>query len=409
MTAFRNDWVVVLVLLFSGGCGAEVNVPEPDTTHSSPAIAASLRRARKSVLERPSVATNWAHFGQLCMVHQFSHEAISCLERASELSSKEGRWPYLISILQEEFALDRAVKHCAVAVQRSPTYAPAHYRFGVLLARSGKTAEATAALRQAEKLAPKHAAPLLALARLAIGQRDWMAAEELLKQAGELAPTSRVVFFERSRNAARLGDQSRSEEYRRQAEFAIAGEPALDDVWLTEVMSNEHTGMTASQRSDQLLMSGQLAAAEQVLRQLVQEHPELARAWLNLAMAQAQQGKAPEALVTFSELIQRFPADPTGYVGRGRFLLLLEDFSGAQAALTKAVSLKPDSAEAHLLLGRIAEHNGQDELAEQHFRQAILSAPEQKENYSALAALLGRLNRTSEEREILDRSGQLAR
>lgn len=64
-------------------------------------------------------------------------------------------------------------------------------------------------------------------------------------------------------------------------------------------------------------------------------------------------------------------------VSKAQQALLAGDYAVAAAATKKALSLSPDSAPAHTLAALIAEHNGDDREAGEHYEKALELAPRQ--------------------------------
>jgi Tfp pilus assembly protein PilF len=94
---------------------------------------------------------------------------------------------------------------------------------------------------------------------------------------------------------------------------------------------------------------GQWAVAEQYLRRAVENNPQHQRAWSNLGMVLAQQGRTRESLEAFQHSVS--PAEAQYNVG---FLLAERGKTGeARAAYCEALRLQPDLAAAQLALAKL--------------------------------------------------------
>ena len=108
--------LVSLWVLLSAGCQPALVIPAPETSGLSARITAEFSLATTAVRAHPRSATDWGHFGQLCMAHQFSAEALSCFRTAANLAPQDPRWPYLQGVLLEESDLEQSLKCYANAV-----------------------------------------------------------------------------------------------------------------------------------------------------------------------------------------------------------------------------------------------------------------------------------------------------
>lgn len=377
-------WIWVLLL---AGCQPLLVIPAPETSGLSARITAEFSRATAAVRAHPRSATDWGHFGQLCMAHQFSAEALSCFRTAANLAPQDPRWPYLQGVLLEESDLEESWKCYANAVAAGGNAAIVRYRQGQVLWRLGRPADAMRELQQAAELAPEHPAPLLAISRLAMNQSDWTTAEESLQRALKGAPSSPSVQQELSRLAARQGKWREANEYQQTVKLGFGNEVSLDDQWLKEVTDLELAGQPDAAIADRLLAEGRLTEAAAVLQGVVRDHSELHRARLNLAVALWQLGKIDESQRNFHQLIKEFPDEPSGCLAWGRLLASVGRFQEAKTRFQMAIDRKADAAEASFLLGSIAERLGDDQTAIHWYRQASHAAPEVAANTISLARL----------------------
>ena len=122
--------------------------------------------------------------------------------------------------------------------------------------------------------------------------------------------------------------------------------------------------------AERLLERGQVEQARDQLLRGLEASGDDARLHLLLARAQILMGQPAEAL-------QRLDALGAGAAGRaerqtlrGRALVALGRFEQAGEALTEALPLNPDPAEAHYFLARVHQQQGQWELAAKHYRAA---------------------------------------
>ncbi len=148
---------------------------DPDLAHSHLQIGMTLKVDgqlaeaepwfKQAVDLEPENAWFWEQLADLQMERQEHGAAISCWERAIELSTKERAGPY-ISLgwsLQEEGRLAEAVEQYRTAVRLQPEAVMAHINLGGIHEELGEMAAAEAAFRTAACIQPKFG---LAYARL---------------------------------------------------------------------------------------------------------------------------------------------------------------------------------------------------------------------------------------------------
>ncbi len=398
--------ILVVIGIFCGaylpGCQPVISVPSPNTTDLSAAILKAFSEARDAVISQPNSPVTWGHFGKLCMAHDFANEAMTCFQQALKLDKAEGKWSYFQGILLEESDLEASESCYRETLKHDKQSAVARYRLGQVLTRLGRLDEARAEFQSAAELKPQEPAPRLALARLDLAKSDWSAAEQNLTLAATLAPYCRNIYLELARLAARQSNWTEAVRYQNSADLTTIPEVSLKDPWLKEVTDLELAGQNSSERADQLLAAGQLADAAKMLQTVVRDHPELARARLNLAIVLWQLGRIPDSQREFQQLTTLFSDDPTAYLAWGRLLASIGRFQEAKKRLEQAIERKADAAEANSMLGLFEERQGNLEQAAKYYQRAIQAAPEVASTYLALAGVHRQSGEPSQANHILE-------
>ncbi len=128
---------------------------------------------------------------------------------------------------------------------------------------------------------------------------------------------------------------------------------------------------------------GRLVKAENECRAYVAEHPNDAEAMLLLSIILGQRNKVDEARQVVQRAHELAP-DRADIVMTQATLDFREDkLDSARALYHQALTLDPNLAKAHIALGNIATGEGNQALAEQHFRTALRA----KEDPQALAGI----------------------
>ena len=104
-------------------------------------------------------------------------------------------------------------------------------------------------------------------------------------------------------------------------------------------------------RAAEALTAKRYADADALLRQIVSADAKDYEAWLELGTAQLFQEQYAEAELSYLRAAEAKPDLPLPLVNLGRLRVLQKNYDGAIEALSKAVALKPASADANFLLG----------------------------------------------------------
>lgn len=233
------------------------------------------------------------------------------------------------------------------ATRLKPTTDPqdALYRAWFALGRvteTSKPADAAAAFAEAAKLHPRDPKPHFYAGTLLEKQKDYAGAERELQQALALDPSNAdtVAVLANLYMETRRLDQAEAM-IRKYLEFEPRN--ATAHLQLGRVLAAEGKGDAAA---------AEYQAAQQIAPQDPGVHREMAQMYYNA-------GKFKEAAAEFEAMLLQSPNDAHLYFRTGDALLRAKDFPRAQAALLKAVQLKPDLVEAYEGLALAASENKQ--------------------------------------------------
>ena len=142
----------------------------------------------------------------------------------------------------------------------------------------------------------------------------------------------------------------------RAAEALVRGR--IDDAywWAREAMRADPSFMPAYNTLGVLYVRrGELAAAERAFRRVLAYEAENTRAWANLALVLAREGRDEEAAAADRQLASLEGAEPFYYFHRGLAAMEAGDFRGARALFAREVAREPEYHEFHFWLG-LAEY-----------------------------------------------------
>ena len=94
---------------------------------------------------------------------------------------------------------------------------------------------------------------------------------------------------------------------------------------------------------------GQLKAAEEMYRQVVQQAPRHAMAWHLLGTVAGQQGRKWDAVSHLQQSLQLYPGDPTAWKNLASAFQDIGEYAHARSAAERALALRPDYHGARLV------------------------------------------------------------
>jgi predicted O-linked N-acetylglucosamine transferase (SPINDLY family) len=117
--------------------------------------------------------------------------------------------------------------------------------------------------------------------------------------------------------------------------------------------------------------SGQLRAARELYRRILQTDEEHADAWHLLGVLESQNGNAQIAIDFIQRAIALRPTDHVFHSNLGATFQTCQDFERAVSCFRRAVELNPDAAASHINLGNALREQGHLDEAAACFQQAL--------------------------------------
>jgi tetratricopeptide (TPR) repeat protein len=418
----------------------DVAPPEIQVDGVDPLVVAAVHTARHRVLDDPQSASAWGEFGKLLLAHGFDSEADVCFREAGQLDPDDGRWPYyrglyaasrdprlavsyfrqavagrqpepgfttvarlrLAETLLDKGDVDEAERLFKVEADSSTEVmrARAAYGLGLVAVARGDSTGAGRYLTAAAASPFARTRASAQLARIARSQGDSAAAGRY-EEAATRPPPDRAWPdpFVAEANRLRVGQQ---ETLQKSDALVRRGRPAEAAELLIHLSNDSPNEQTLQATGAVLIQVGNFAQAEQALQGCLAIDPTHPQAHHLLAMAyflhgEATRGRGDEkgARELFRKAAdhglratERKPDFASAYLYRGRALHDLGDFSGAIAALRKAVECRPEVADSHLYLGQALAAAGRIDEARASLKIAVeLADPKDPRPKAALAKL----------------------
>lgn len=146
----------------------------------------------------------------------------------------------------------------------------------------------------------------------------------------------------------------------------------------------------------QLYHGGNLNRAEQVCRQILQQHPDQREAMHALGVILCRSGQLEAAVAQFERVLQLQPDYVEAWSNLGSALQEQGKLEESLPCYQRAIALKPDYADAHQNLAVALKDLDRLEEAVTHCQQAIALKPDSPDIYYNLGFMLRRLGRLQE-------------
>lgn len=153
---------------------------------------------------------------------------------------------------------------------------------------------------------------------------------------------------------------------------------------------------------------GDLAAAEKLYRELIDQAPKLVDVYSNLAALLKATGRPGEGLEMCERALALTGANPNTFVNRGNILVALGRHEEALDAYVKALELNPNMVGAHLNLGNLLMDLQELDHAVRAFTRATELEPGNAEAHAGLGHTLSGLGRLREAEQCLRKAKALA-
>ena len=361
--------VAALAWLFVVHTSAPV-VPRVESLGAiAPEVADAARQALDSLAADPRDAQRWGRFGMICEANGLVAPARDAYQHATSIDASDAKWWYRLAYVQARSGrIDEAIEQLRQAIERNPSYAPAHLRLGLWLLDRGDTDGAERAFARAGEIDSGGVSSAIGLARVHLQRQQNQQAAEVLERALAKTPGDRYAMQVLGTAYRRLG---RSDE----ADYALAvgmlGEPAWPDPWTDEMLQYRRGFAVRLKDATQYFVAGQMPQAIALLQQLRQEKPDDIALLSHLGEVYVAARRTGEGVTILEQVVARDPQRFEAYVNLASGYLNQEDLGRARAAVDRAIAINPMLGRAHTTKGLILWRAGDERAAVDAFRTAL--------------------------------------
>ena len=249
--------------------------------------------------------------------------------------------------------LDRAEKNSQLALSLSPDCVPCYQSLARIAEQQDNSEKALAYLVAAKKRAPDDPEVLFEFGKVCLERNLAADALPALSKAAELQPDNDSYVY--VLGSAHIAQGHYADAL---AVFQRLFRKHPDDAVLRYAVGAVY------------YLQGQYGEAESWLKQSLAAQPNQVAASYYLGMTYAAIGDDDRAIPVFRDLIRNNPKHAPSYVKLGGILLRAHQYEEAQQDLERAVSLDPDSVEAHYQLGLLLKRMGKSAESESQFAES---------------------------------------
>lgn len=316
--------------------------------------------------------------------------------------------------LKASFMLDRgnisqALPELQTVVTARPENFVARFNLGRAYAAKGNTQQAIQQYDEAIRLRPDYLRPRVALAELAIKQRDYDGALRSLQDAEKIAPNNPAVKVTEAIALMHLG---KLKETRQILEDLTAKYPQFADAQLQLGLLNldEKDYAAAvnafrrayeanpadlrglSGQAEVYFAKGQPDKALEVAQSQVNAHPERSDLLRELAGIKARAGQTAAALADYQSVLTKFKLDSGDkaqvYIAMGQLAAKTGDLSASAEDLKQARQIDPNNPDVLGLLAQTYERLGRKKEAVDAYRAVLATNRDNPQVLNNLAFLL---------------------
>jgi len=383
------------------------DVPLPDISRAAPDVQAQLREQHAvmtRVVEQPSSspaerAAAYGDMGKLFVATELYEAAERCFASARQLAPGDMRWPYYLAHVAR-LANDpaRAAGFFEQTLALQPDHVPSLVWLAEMRLAQSRPADAKPLLLKAQSLAPREAAALYGLGRVALEEHDFAGAVRQLEAALALVPSASRVQYPLAMAYRGLGNPQQAE-----AHLRLRGEADLPpaDGLMGEIGGLLKNAAAYETRGGQAIDDKRWPDAVRELRQAIAVAPNNGFTRLNLGTALYMTGDANGALEQYQAAVRLRPDLAKAHFAIGVLKETAGDDAAALDAFGAAVRADPASSEAQLSLADALRRTGRVEESLPHYADVLRANPSASQASFGYAMGLVRLKRYAEARDRL--------
>ena len=295
-------------------------------------------------------------FATTLMVYGMKPEATAVLEDQQKRLQSHSQGDTTLKLANAFLALglvDRAERNAQRALSQKPDCTACYRMLAQIAEHHGDSEKALSYLVRAKQLAPQDPEVLFEFGRVCLERNLLDDALPALSKAVELRPDNDAYVY--TLGSANVGKQH-----------------LADALQLFQQLLKKHPQDASLMYAIGAVyyLESKFTEAESLLKQSLATQPNQTGAAYYLALTYDAMGDDEHAIPTFQNLLKSNPQHAPSYVKLGGILVRQHQYEEAQRNLEQAVSLDPNSVEAHYQLGVVLRRVGKSAESETQFAES---------------------------------------
>jgi len=300
-----------------------------------------------------------------------------------------------------------------------------HLASAELAVRKGDLVSAEREVQRAIELEPKSSPAHFAMATVRLLQKDPPRSEQEFKAAADLAPARSVTRLRYAEFKGQIGELDQAKvilkEITRGAPdylpaWCLLGQIALAEkkydeslTFIENVFSRDPENLDARfLQTDVLLAKSEAPKAVKELERLDQNYPDAPLIKYRLARAYSQNNNPAQALATAKRAVALKPDYAEAILLVGELNLRAGDAQSVAAAMEDLLKKRPNLASAQLLLAGAYQSLGRLDDSATVIREQIKASPQVTDGYFRLGLILRQQNKADEARKAFEKALELS-
>lgn len=357
-----------------------VDVPYPNLSELDPRVRKIVEPAldyferTKPFLSGPQLGRAYGRIGLVFQAFRMQEAAGASYRNAIALNPEDPLWHYYLAIyLEETGELEEALVSFRRVLAMEPNYPNTLMRIGLVSLEAGKLEAAREAFDQLLAEHPELSAPGLAgLGTIALREKDFPRAIDLLQRALVLQPQATQLHYRLAQAYRQIGETEMAREHLAQRGDRIAWAP---DPWVENMKARSRHPDYYVQQGVEAVNNGEMDRAMTAFRLALALDPENVDVFARLAVLIGMGERREEAADLVQQALALDPDHGLANSLQGAILAEAEQFEEAQAYYFRAVTAEPDNFEFRLQFANGLMRLADFEAAARQYAEALQRRP----------------------------------
>jgi len=348
--------------------------------------------------DKARMAEAYGEMGKVYHAYDFSDAAEVCYQNAMNLAPESFLWPYYSGrMLQEKGEIKKSIAQLELADKLRPNEIFLLVRLAEARLADGQSEAARALFERSLKLDESLAASMAGLGKIAVSERNFMKAIELLKKALEIQPEADSLHYPLAMAYRGVGDRQRAQVHLQQQG---SRKPSCRDPLFEDLEKLKRGEMILWRRGNEAMHEGRYADAVKQYSAMAEISKDpLPRIYLGNALAASD--NLAGAADQYQQVLRLMPHNATAHYNLG-VILFQRNEPGAIDHFRAAIASDPGLRVAYFQLANVLVKNEKYEEAVLHYSRVIELSPDNEFARLMKALSLVRLGRYRDARTDLE-------